>query len=176
VLIVFAATVPHLNIAGRGVSPMARLKLIPEALLSPVAQALIAELNTELSARYPEEGATHFRLDAEEVASGHGAFLVAYLDGEPVACGAVRRNEDGAAEIKRMYTRPAARGRGVARALLDALEAEARTLGADRLVLETGERQLEAVALYHRAGFVEIPCFGEYVDSPLSLCMGKELA
>lgn len=155
---------------------MAKVELKLEALLSPVAQALIGELNAELSARYPEEGATHFRLDVEEVAGGRGAFLVAYLDGEPVACGAVRRNEEGAAEIKRMYTRPAARGQGVARALLEALEVEARALGAGRLVLETGERQHEAVALYRHAGFVEIPCFGEYADSPLSLCMGKELA
>ncbi len=154
---------------------MATVELKQEALLSPVSQALIAELNAELSARYPEEGATHFRLDVEEVASGRGAFLVAYVDGEPVACGAVRRNEDGAAEIKRMYTRPAVRGRGVARAVLDALEAEALGLGVSRIVLETGERQQEALALYRRAGFAEIPCFGEYVDSPLSLCMGKDL-
>jgi GNAT superfamily N-acetyltransferase len=155
---------------------MANVDLKAEPLLSQVAQALIGELNAELSARYPEEGASHFRLDVDEVASGRGAFLVAFLDREPVACGAVRRNEDGAAEIKRMYTRPAARGRGVARAVLDALEAEARGLGVSRLVLETGGRQQEALALYRRAGFVPIPCFGEYVDSPLSLCMGKDLA
>lgn len=154
---------------------MTDIELRAEPLLSPLAQALIGELNAELSARYPEEGANHFRLDAEDVADGQGAFLVAYLGGEPVACGAVRRNADGAAEIKRMYTRPAARGRGVATALLLALEGKAGDLGVARIVLETGERQPEALALYRRAGFVEIPCFGEYIDSPLSLCMGKDL-
>ena len=67
------------------------------------------------------------------------------------------------------------RGRGVGRALLAALEDEARSLGAKRLVLETGERMREAVALYERTGFTVIPPFGEYVGAPLSLCMAKEL-
>jgi GNAT superfamily N-acetyltransferase len=144
-------------------------------LLLPPAAELIGELNDELSARYPEEGANHFRLDAGEVAPGRGAFFVAYVDGEAMGCGAVRKLEDGVVEIKRMYVRPAARGRGVGRAVLAVLEAEARELGAERLVLETGERQQEALALYRRAGFTEIACFGEYVDSPLSLCMAKDL-
>lgn len=155
--------------------PAAEATVQSADLRSPVAQQLIAELNAELSARYPEDGATHFRLAAAEVAPGSGAFLVAYLDGEPVGCGAVRRIEDGTAEIKRMYVRPAARGRRIGAAILAALESEARNLGAARLVLETGERQHEAVALYRRAGFVEIPRFGEYIESPLSLCMAKEL-
>ena len=79
------------------------------------------------------------------------------------------------AEIKRMYTLPAMRGRGLAGRLLAALEDEARELGARRLVLETGERQPESLAVYRRAGFVEIPLFGEYVGSPLSICMEKHL-
>jgi putative acetyltransferase len=60
-------------------------------------------------------------------------------------------------------------------ALLGTLEAEARGLGVNRLVLETGVRQPEAIALYERAGFRKIPAFGEYVDSPLSVCMAKAL-
>ena len=74
----------------------------------------------------------------------------------------MRRIEPGVAEIKRMYVDPSARGRGVGRQILDALEAEARRLGARRIVLETGPRQPEAIALYARAGFAEIPLFGEY--------------
>jgi GNAT superfamily N-acetyltransferase len=74
-----------------------------------------------------------------------------------------------------MYVAPEERGRGVGRALLAALEAAARALGLSRLVLETGDRQREAIALYRRAGFRDIPPFGEYVGSPLSVCMGKEL-
>jgi GNAT superfamily N-acetyltransferase len=142
---------------------------------SPIVQQLILALNVELEAMYPEEGANHFRLDAEEVVNGRGAFLVAYRDGQAVGCGAVRRNDPQVAEIKRMYVIPEARGRGVARHVLTALEAEARQLGVCRLVLETGLRQVEALALYRRAGFVEIPLFGEYIDSPLSVCMEKNL-
>jgi len=144
-------------------------------ILSAPARALIAALNAELSARYPEEGATHFRLDPGEVADGRGAFLIASSSGRPVGCGAVRRLEAETGEIKRMYVSPDARGRGVGRAVLTALEAEARALGITRLVLETGRRQIEAVALYERAGFSQIPAFGEYVNSPLSLCMAKDL-
>lgn len=142
---------------------------------SPPALALIGALNAELSERYPEPGANHFRLNPEEVAPGHGAFLVASVDGTAVGCGAVRRIGETEAEIKRMYVTPAARGRGIARAVLAALEQEARRLGAVRLVLETGERQHEALALYRRAGFAVIPLFGEYAGSPLSVCMAKVL-
>ena len=70
---------------------------------------------------------------------------------------------------------PAVRGRGFSRSMLTALEDSARELGIRRLVLETGPRQLEALALYRRAGFVAIPRFGEYTHSELSLCMGKDL-
>jgi putative acetyltransferase len=146
-----------------------------ETLDSPTVQSLIRALNAELDERYPEEGANHFRLDPEELGPGRGAFLVAYAEGEAVGCGAVRLNGPGVAEIKRMYVRPEWRGRGVAGAVLSQLEQHARTLGVTRLVLETGERQPESLAVYRRAGFVEIPRFGEYLDSPLSVCMGKDL-
>ena len=147
----------------------------PEPLDGEVARALVAALNRELLARYPEEGATHFRLDLDEVRPGRGAFLVARQSGEPVGCGAIRRLDAEAAEVKRMYVVPAARGRRIAAAILSAREHEARRLGVVRLVLETGERQPESLALYRRAGFVAIPRFGEYVDSALSLCMAKTL-
>ncbi len=144
-------------------------------ILSAPARALIEALNAELSSRYPEEGATHFRLDPGEVADGQGAFLIASSGGQPVGCGAVRRIEARTGEIKRMYVSPDARGRGIGRAVLAALEAEARTLGIARLVLETGLRQGEALALYEGAGFSRIPAFGEYANSPLSVCMAKDL-
>jgi putative acetyltransferase len=144
-------------------------------ILSAPARALIEALNAELSGRYPEEGATHFRLDPGEVADGQGAFLIASSSGKPVGCGAVRRIEARTGEIKRMYVSPDARGRGIGRAVLAALEAEARALGIVRLVLETGLRQGEALALYERDGFSRIPPFGEYVKSPLSVCMAKDL-
>jgi putative acetyltransferase len=100
---------------------------------------------------------------------------VATDDHEPVACGAVRLIEPGTAEIKRMYVVPAARGRRIGAAVLTALEEEARTLGATRVVLETGERLTAAVALYRRAGFTPIARFGAYVNNTHSLCLEKRL-
>jgi GNAT superfamily N-acetyltransferase len=142
---------------------------------SPEATLLITALNIELAARYPEPGANHFRLDAEDVSPAKGAFLIGYVGAEPVACGAIRRIERGVAEIKRMYVVPPARGRGISKIMLAALEGRARQLGFGRLVLETGTRQLDAIGLYQRAGFNSIPCFGEYVGSELSVCMAKDL-
>lgn len=152
-----------------------KIRMVREQLESATVQALIRDLNAELTKQYPEEGANHFRLDPDEVAEGRGALLVAYLDDAPVGCGAVRRIEADAGELKRMYVVPSARGRGIGRLILNALESEARKLGVRRLVLETGSRQREAMALYSRAGFQHIPSFGEYASSPLSVCMSKEL-
>ena len=136
---------------------------------------LINALNAELKRQYPEEGATHFRLDPDEVAKGRGAFLVAYAGGKPIGCGAIRKLDSDTAEIKRMYVVPESRGKGISKSILKALEEEARRLGVRRIVLETGERQIEAMALYTRAGFARIPPFGEYLNSPLSVCMAKEI-
>ena len=79
-------------------------------------------------------------------------------------------------ELKRMYVAADVRGQGIGRELLVRLEDEARTLGLDRLVLETGTRQAEALALYRRAGFSLIPAYGEYAASPAtSVCLTKVL-
>jgi GNAT superfamily N-acetyltransferase len=161
-----------------GMADMTTVDVRRADLLSPLAQQFILSLNAELEDRYPEDGANFFRLDPAEVAEGHGGFFIAFIADEPVGCGAVRRAEPGVAEIKRMYVSPTVRGRGVGRAILDALETEARRLGACRLVLETGPRQPEALTLYEHAGFVRIPLYGEYLHTPhpdLSVCMAKDL-
>jgi len=152
------------------------LTILPAGLDDPDVAALIGALDRELDQLYPEPGANHFRLDPEEVEPERGVFLLARLDGVAVGCGAVHLLDPATAEMKRMFTARSARGRGVGRALLSALEAEARRLGVTRLVLETGARQVEAMALYTNHGFVPIASFGEYVDSPASVCLGKELA
>jgi putative acetyltransferase len=142
---------------------------------SDAVRALFSALDAELLERYPEEGANYFRLDAREVAPGQGAVMVAWAEAKAVGCGAIRRLNETDAEIKRMYVTPAFRSLGTGQALLDALEVEARQLGVSRLVLETGNRLPEAMALYERAGFAAIPRFGLYVDAPLSVCMAKSL-
>ena len=111
--------------------------------------------------------------------------MVGRLDDRAVACGALRRipeidgDFDGTggrtAEIKRMYVAPEARGNKLGAAILDRLELEAGALGIDRLVLETGSRQPEAIQMYERAGFTARDRWGEYADAPHSRCFEKRL-
>ena len=104
----------------------------------PVAAELIEELNADIMATHAE-GNHFWRLTADDVAPGNGAFVVLRLEGEPIGCGAVRRLSADEAELKRMYVRPEARGRKIGAVLVDVLEAEARALTVKRLLLETAE-------------------------------------
>jgi GNAT superfamily N-acetyltransferase len=99
-------------VVGARISAMATVDIRRSTLASPDAVRLIAALNAELEATFPEPGATHFSLTSAQVESGDGAFIVAYLDGAAVGCGAVRRLDEATAELKRMYVDPSARGRG----------------------------------------------------------------
>jgi GNAT superfamily N-acetyltransferase len=154
---------------------LSSFQLRNEPLDADASRTLISALNAELASMYPEPGATHLRLEPEETAPGRGAFLVGYVGSVAVACGAVRKISDDTAEIKRMFVLPDWRGLGLSTRLLAELESEAARLGARRIVLETGERQREALALYQRHGYLQIAPFGEYVGSPLSICMEKIL-
>jgi GNAT superfamily N-acetyltransferase len=140
------------------------------------AQTLVTDALAELGQRYGGSG------DDTPVHPGDfepplGAFLVAYRDGAPVACGAWRTHAGApdVAEIKRMYVVPRARGRGVALALLRALEDSARQAGRTRAILETGFRQPEAIGLYGKAGYDRIPDFGYYKDEPGVVSFGRDL-
>ena len=145
-----------------------------EPLASASSRRLLDALDGHLNALYPPEA--NFLLIAEDdVAAGRGTFLVARAGSEAVGCGAVRRLDRATAEVKRMYVVPAWRGRGVGWRILAALEAWAVAAGAERLVLETGDLQPEAVRLYRQSGFVPVPCFGEYADAPASVCYEKRL-
>ncbi|MBV9368993.1 MAG: GNAT family N-acetyltransferase [Frankiales bacterium] len=150
------------------------MELRVEPYDGPVAQALIAAVQQEYVERYG--GPDDAPVDPGEFAPPYGCFVVAYDGAEPVATGALRRAEDGAAmEIKRMYVRPEWRGRGLARFVLADLERRARDLGATRIVLETGDRQPEAIRLYETSGYARIDGYGHYACSPLSVSFGKDL-
>jgi GNAT superfamily N-acetyltransferase len=82
---------------------------------------------------------------------------VAYVDDEPVGCGGVKRLDDSSAELKRIYLAAEARGRGLGRRLLEQLEQHARELGYERLRLDTGDLQPEALGLFRSAGYEQIP-------------------
>ena len=121
---------------------------------------LIGELDTTLAAEYPPEQRHGLALDA--IFAPHMRFFVASLNGAPVGCGGVALF-DGFAEIKRMYVRDAARGKGVAQKVLARLEAEACAAGLPMLRLETGTVQNAAMRLYERAGFKVCDAFGDYL-------------
>ena len=99
--------------------------------------------------------------EPHEVTPPAGLFLVAYLRGEPVGCGAVKHHPGEASEIKRMWVAEPARGLGIARRLLAELENDAVTSGASTAHLETNKTLVEAIALYRTAGYVEVPAFNE---------------
>jgi GNAT superfamily N-acetyltransferase len=158
-----------------------------EPFESPDAQALIAELMIDLDTRYADEGPAEgdspemvglHAVRADQVTPPRGALVVARIDGRPAGCGAVRPFHDGpsrTAEIKRMYTSPGARRRGLSRVVLARLEREAAALGYRRVQLETGLRQPEAIALYETAGYHRIPTYGQYEGDELSVCFAKHL-
>ncbi len=104
-----------------------------------------------------------------------GVFLAVRDEGSAVACGGVCRFDATRAELKRMYVVPEARGRGLGRLLLEALEDEARRLGYTGIVLETGEGQAEALGLYVSAGYEPIPCYEPYAGQAISRCFEKRL-
>jgi len=152
------------------------ITIVRAELDADASRALIASLNAELSAMYPEPGANHFGLKPAQVSGQSGVFLIVSHKGTPVGCGAVRLIDAETGELKRMYLSPTVRGKGLGRRLVAGLEAEARALGAKRLVLETGTRQTAALALYRATGFQPIPLYGEYLVSPkTSVCFGKNL-
>ncbi|HEU4730179.1 MAG TPA: GNAT family N-acetyltransferase [Kofleriaceae bacterium] len=122
-------------------------------------RSLIAELEATLAAEYLPEQQHGLALDA--LFQPHIRLFVAYDDGEAVGCAGVALFAEFA-EVKRMYVRPAQRGRGVADALLARIEAVTRDAGLTRLCLETGDRQLAAIRVYGRAGFVRCGPFGAY--------------
>ncbi|HEV3027633.1 MAG TPA: GNAT family N-acetyltransferase [Planctomycetota bacterium] len=152
------------------------LLILPADPRSEVATGLLRALSRELSQRYDrvDDGSGHFQ--PEDVLVAGGVFLIGTLQGRAVACGAFRPLEDGAAEVKRMYVQPDCRGRGHARGLLAELERRAAECGYQRIRLETGLRQPEAIALYERAGYRRIGNFGVYLGDPRSVCFEKSLA
>ena len=130
-------------------------------------QRLTAAQQAELRERYDGDLEPGTKPSAADVA----VVLVARdADGTAVGCGGLRPLGDGAAEVKRMYVVPEARGRGLSKALLAGLEAAAAERGWTTLRLETGPRQPEAIRLYEGAGYRPIPAFGPYVDDPDAGC------
>ena len=101
--------------------------------------------------------------------------VVAYAEGKPAACGAIKAFEKNRMEVKRMYTRPELRGSGVASAVLKELEKWSTVLGAKACVLETGINQKTAIHFYKKMGYVSIKNYGQYENVKNSFCFEKLL-
>ncbi|MFE1410674.1 GNAT family N-acetyltransferase [Streptomyces sp. NPDC085524] len=148
----------------------------------PDAVKLNDQVQLEYQERYDGEGDETF-LDPAMFVPPRGLYLIAYdASGAPVASGGWRSQEendegysDGDAELKRMYVVPEARGLGLARRILAVLEDDAREAGRTRMVLETGDQQPEAIALYLSSGYAMSAKFGFYRHYDSSRCMSKPL-
>jgi len=137
------------------------------------ALALLREAAIEARELYPELFTGDTPWPENLPTPEHGVYLVAYMDGLPVACGALRPIDENSVEVRRMFVTNTARRKGLARAILQELELRAAAFGYATMRLETGNRQLSAMALYETLGFSRIEAFGGYVNDPLSVCFEK---
>jgi GNAT superfamily N-acetyltransferase len=139
----------------------------------PPATDLVAAMIAELHELYGDRIFTLSSPTAtpEELSPPSGAYVVLFEDGRPVAGGGVKRLGDGLGELKRMFVVPDARGRGLSRVLLAALEDEARALGYTRLRLDTGRHNAAALKLYPAAGYVAI---ADYNANPHASFWGEK--
>jgi GNAT superfamily N-acetyltransferase len=139
----------------------------------PLARELVGRVQQEYVSRYggPDEAV----VDPAEFRPPAGLFLVAEVDGVPAGCGAWRVHGPGVAEVKRVYVAPGFRRCGLARLLMAALEDSAAAAGSRAVVLNSGDRQPEALALYAALGYTSAPGYGQYADAPGAVFLGKRL-
>ncbi len=139
----------------------------------PVAQDLVERVQQEYVVRYG--GRDEAVVDAAEFEPPAGLFLVAEVDGVPAGCGAWRLLPSGEVEIKRVYVEPSFRRRGLAQRLMAALESSAARAGHRSVVLNSGQEQPEALALYDRLGYRPVRGYGVYACAPDAVFLGREL-
>jgi len=133
---------------------------------------LVTELDKDLAIRDGDEHA--FFAQYNKIANiAH--VVVAYDGDEPVGCGAIKHYAPGTMEVKRMYVPPAMRGRGIAGQVLTELERWTVELGYTMCILETGEKQPEAIRLYTKSNYDIIPNYGQYAGVESSVCFEKRV-
>jgi DNA-binding MarR family transcriptional regulator/N-acetylglutamate synthase-like GNAT family acetyltransferase len=142
---------------------LAGLRIDRVSPASPPARQCVARYYAELNRRFEAgfDPAASLPAEDQDLAPPTGAFLVGAIDGEPVACGAIKTIAPGIGSLKRMWVSDEVRGLGIGRRMLGALEDEARTLRLARLRLETNHALTEAVSLYRKAGYREVDRFND---------------
>lgn len=133
---------------------------------------LVKQLDADLAER---DGAEHAFYAQFNKTTMIRHCIVAYENGHAVSCGAIREFSSGTMEVKRMYTQPEHRGKGIAGTVLAELEKWTSELNCNKCVLETGIRQPEAIALYKRNGYTQIANYGQYLNVENSVCFEKAL-
>ena len=135
--------------------------------------ALVKELDADLAIRDGNEHAFYAQFNKIDKIK---FVVVAYDNHHPVGCGAIKEYSPIAMEIKRMYTSPAARGKGVATKVLTELERWTAELSYKKCLLETGIKQPEAIGLYQKCGYKPIPNYGQYAGVENSVCFEKNVS
>lgn len=151
---------------------MKKISLKRTSSANPEFRSLITELDTDLRLR---NGEIMNIYDQHNIIEAIDTVVIAYLDEEPAACGCFKTYDNETVEIKRMFVKPEARGNGISKMVLNELENWARELAVKYIVLETGNKQVEALSLYPKSGYMPIPKYGPYVDLPDSICFKKVL-
>lgn len=148
------------------------LQLIRTDSGHPDFVSLVRLLDQDLAVRDGSDHAFYAQFNKTDLIK---QVVVGYLDGQPVACGAIKLFSEHQAEVKRMFVHPGYRGRGLAGEVLRELEKWAQELGYKACVLETGKKQPEAIALYRKSGYAITDNYGQYIGVDNSVCMRKDL-
>ena len=148
------------------------MKILRTTSENPDFQKLVKQLDAYLAIMDGEEHAFYHQYNKIDMLKN---CVVIFDNDEAVACGAIKELDTKSMEVKRMFTLPEKRGKGLASAILKELESWAKELGYKKTILETGKRQTEAVTLYNKCGYQVIPNYGQYIGIDNSICFEKEL-
>ncbi len=135
-------------------------------------RGLVKQLDADLAIRDGSEHAFYAQFNKVDLIKH---VVIAYDDKTPIGCGAIKELTSDSMEVKRMYTSPGSRGKGVASTVLNELEKWAAELSYKKCLLETGKKQPEAIALYLKSRYKVIPNYGQYAGVENSICFEKEL-
>lgn len=147
------------------------LRLLRTESSHPDFQSLVRQLDAYLAV---VDGPDHAFYAQYNTIAALKEVIVAYNGIEAVGCGAFKTYAEGTAEIKRMFTAPEGRRKGVAEAVLHALENWAMELGYQQFIMETGTKQNAAIALYLKSGYRQIDNYGQYAGLATSICFEKD--
>jgi GNAT superfamily N-acetyltransferase len=133
---------------------------------------LVSLLDMDLLERYKEKQAEYDKYNKIENLT---TVVIAYVNDKPVGCGCFKKFTDDTVEVKRMYVQPEHRKAGIGAAILQELEKWAKEQNFKYAVLETAQKQPEAIHLYHKSGYAVIDNYGQYSHMPMSICLKKSL-